>query len=109
VKLGEVTDVIAEAWWEYHEHGRKKVSRVAIATPKPDPSGQDWYCPVLIEAYKKEWFPAYGVGAVDALMNAANLASKFWHELGMRIIDMRDTRKKAPSRARGRRSNRART
>jgi hypothetical protein len=55
VKLTEVDDLIAESFWEYREHGRTVVSRVAIGHPHPDPSGQDWYCPVLIEGRTNGW------------------------------------------------------
>ena len=90
------TEPIAESWWEYHERGRKVMSRVAIGRPQPDPSGQDWYCPVLIEGYETKWIAAYGVGAIDSLMNAAGLCSRFFHELGPRITDMRDSRLPKP-------------
>ena len=92
VKLAEVTDVIAESWWEYWENGRKVQSRIAIGQPHPDPSGQDWYCPVLVQGRTNQWFPAYGVGAVDSLMNATRYASAFFHE--KHITDLMDAPKK---------------
>ena len=93
VKLGEVRDVIAESFWEYRLNGRKAVSRVAIGHPHPDPSGQDWYCPVLIEGRTKGWTPIYGVFGLDALINAARYAHAFFHE--MHLTDVRETRRRS--------------
>jgi hypothetical protein len=70
VQISTVDEVVAEDWWEYYKHGRKYVSRVAVGKPTPDPSGQDWYCPLLFENELDGWKAIYGVGPVDALMNA---------------------------------------
>jgi hypothetical protein len=90
------TEPIAESWWEYDERGRKVVSRVAIGRPQPHPSGEAWYCPVLIEGYWSKWHAVYGVGALDALMNAVNLCSRFFHEHSTRITDIRDSKLPKP-------------
>jgi len=92
VKLTEVDDVIADCFWEYRQHGRKVVSRVAIAHPHPDPSGQDWYCPVLIEGWTDGWRPVYGVFGLDALINASRYLHAFFHEV--HLTDVRETRRK---------------
>jgi hypothetical protein len=63
---------MAQKWWAYFKHGRKYVSRVAVGRPSPDPSGQDWYCPLLFENELEGWKAIYGVGPVDALMNATH-------------------------------------
>jgi hypothetical protein len=80
VKLTSVEDIIADDVWEYHKLGRKMASRVAVGRPAPDPSGQDWYCPLLFENETKGWTAVYGVGAVDALMNAMMQVRRHFHE-----------------------------
>jgi hypothetical protein len=70
VTLTSVDDLVAEDWWEYRKLGRKIVSRIAVGKPAPDPSGRDWYCPLLFENELEGWKAIYGVGPVDALMNA---------------------------------------
>jgi len=76
VKITQVEDVVAEDVWEYRDLGRRRHARVAVGRPTPDPSGRDWYCPLLFEHELKGWLAVYGVGPVDALMNAATFLRK---------------------------------
>lgn len=82
VTLTDVTDIVAENWWEYRTQGRKVVRRVAVGRPSPDPSGQDWYCPLLIEGVTPGWKAIYGVGPVDAMGNALLIVSTYFDEFG---------------------------
>jgi hypothetical protein len=83
--MDKITDVIAADSWGYRKAGGKStVSRIEIGRPRPvpsDPNG-DWYCPVFVEHFTARIVPAYGVGAVDALMNAITLVRSFANEIG---------------------------
>lgn len=76
----EPTTLVAEDWWEYRRHGKKVISRVAVAQPQPHPSGRDWYCPLLFEHVMPGWKAIYGVGPIDSLMNALMFVNRFFHE-----------------------------
>ena len=80
VELSNVEDIVAEDWWTYWRSGRKVTSHIAIGRPTPDPSGRDWYCPLLLEGRASGWKPIYGVGPVDAMMNALIVVSRLFHE-----------------------------
>jgi hypothetical protein len=88
VVLSTIDDVIAEDWWEIRHRGRRLTAHIAVGRAAPDPSGQDWYCPVLMEglpagwAEMKGWKPIYGVGPVDSTMNAFTLIWRAFHEFG---------------------------
>jgi hypothetical protein len=81
IKITSVADVVAEDSWTYRALGRRLVSRVAVGRPAPDPSGQDWYCPLFFEHELDGWKAVYGVGPVDALMNALALVQSRFQEL----------------------------
>jgi hypothetical protein len=76
VAIAHVEHVVAEDLFEYRRLGKKRVARVAVGRPTPDPSGRDWYCPLLFEHELKGWLPVYGVGPVDALANALTFVRK---------------------------------
>ncbi len=78
--IEKITDVIAADEWRHDTpSGQSVVSRIQIGRPElaaDDPNG-DWYCPVFIENFTDRIVPAYGVGQVDALMNAMMLVRSF--------------------------------
>lgn len=84
VRVTHVEDVIAEDWWELRRFGKRFVVHLAVGRSKPDPSGRDWYCPVLVEGLPelKGWRPFYGVGPVDSTTNAFMFISRMFHEYG---------------------------
>lgn len=88
VKITSVDDVIAEDWWEVRHVGKTFVAHIAVGRAAPDPSGRDWYCPVLMEGLPRGWSemrgwrPIYGVGPVDSTMNAIVLISRAFHDFG---------------------------
>ena len=88
VVITTVEDVIAEDWWEVRHCGKRFIAHIAVGRPSPDPSGRDWYCPVLMEGLPrgwsemKGWRPIYGVGPVDSAMNALVLVSRAFHDFG---------------------------
>ena len=60
------------------------MARIKVGKPRPaphEPNG-DWYCPVFVEHFTDRIVPAYGVGPVDALMNAVTLIRGFADEIG---------------------------
>jgi hypothetical protein len=81
VVITHVEDVVAEDLWEYRHLGQKRVARVAVGRPTPDPSGGDWYCPLFFEHELRGWLPVYGVGPVDALANALTVVRKLFDAL----------------------------
>ena len=79
-QIDKITDVIAADEWRHGD----KVSRIEIGRPQPapdDPNG-DWYCPVFVQGFTERIVPAYGVGPVDALMNAIMLVRSFADQIG---------------------------
>jgi hypothetical protein len=71
LRIERITDIIAADEWR---HGAR-VSRIEISRPQPapdDPNG-DWYCAVFVQGFTDGIVPAYGVGPIDALMNAVML------------------------------------
>lgn len=88
VTIATVDDVIAEDWWEVRHGGKRFVAHIAVGRAAPDPSGRDWYCPVLMEGLPRGWSemhgwrPIYGVGPADSTMNAFVLISHAFHDFG---------------------------
>jgi hypothetical protein len=85
LRIQRIDDVVATDKWRYKSAGGASiVSHVEIGKPRPapgDPNG-DWYCPVFIEHFTDRIVPVYGVGPVDALMNAMVLVRTFADQIG---------------------------
>lgn len=85
LRIDKITDVIAADDWRYPTStGTTAIARIQIGRPQPvpeDPNG-DWYCPVFVEHFTDRVVPAYGVGPVDTLMNAATLVRGFADQMG---------------------------
>ncbi|HEX8702116.1 MAG TPA: hypothetical protein VF815_25015, partial [Myxococcaceae bacterium] len=70
-KLGVIDDPIADDYWSYKTRdGTRRTSRVTIGRPAPLEDKRDWFCPILFEHVTEGIYYSYGVGPVDALMNA---------------------------------------
>jgi|YelNatPaOPRAMG01_1025707.scaffolds.fasta_scaffold02235_7 hypothetical protein len=84
-KIEKITDPVAADQWRYPTPvGESRVSRIEIGRPQriPDDPNGDWYCPVFVEHFTDHIVPAYSVGPVDALMNAAMLIRSFAEQIG---------------------------
>lgn len=85
LQIDKITDPVAADEWRYQTaSGQSRVSRIEIGRPQPipdDPNG-DWYCPVFVEDFTDRIVPAYGVGPVDALINAIALVRSFTDQMG---------------------------
>jgi hypothetical protein len=69
--LAAIEDPIADDYWSYEiRDGTRRTSRVTIGRPAPLADKRDWYCPILFEHVTEGIYYSYGVGPVDALMNA---------------------------------------
>lgn len=76
--------VCADDWRYRDATGKTCLSRLEIGQPRPapgDPNG-DWCCPVSVEGFTDGVVVAYGVGAVDALMNAMVMVRTVADEMG---------------------------
>ena len=81
VELTKIENIIAEDVWEYIDsNGYEKKSKISIGKPVKEKK-DIWYCPILIENYTDRIVPAYGSGAVHAIMNAMILANSFFDEI----------------------------
>jgi hypothetical protein len=70
-KLTSIDDPIADDHWSYRtEDGTKRTSRITIGRPALVEDGKTWYCPMYFEHVTQGIDYAFGVGPVDALMNA---------------------------------------
>ncbi|WP_224244264.1 hypothetical protein [Hyalangium gracile] len=70
-KLTVIGDPVADDYWSYRTaEGVKRTSRVTVGRPVPLSDGKDWYCPIHFEHVTQGIDYAFGVGPVDALMNA---------------------------------------
>jgi len=85
LKIDHIADIIAADRWSYRtSSGEAAVSRIEVGRPQralEDPNG-DWYCPVFVEGFTSRIVPAYGVGPVDALLNAMMLVKSFADQMG---------------------------
>jgi hypothetical protein len=81
-KLSRIAAPIAEDYWEYvTPKGQQRISRLMVGRPVHYPEQRLWYCPVLIEGYSKPRIkPIFGMGPVDALMNAMTFVRRFFEE-----------------------------
>ncbi len=85
LRIDKINDLIAADEWRYRAaSGQSRVSRIEIGRPQrtPNDSNGDWYCPVFVEHFTGRIVPAYGVGPVDALMNAVTLVRSFADQIG---------------------------
>jgi hypothetical protein len=89
--IDRIEHPIAEDTWRYKlQDGRIMSSRLIVGQPsqiKDDPNG-DWICPVWIEHFTLKITPVYGVGPVDALMNAMKLVSSFFEKYKDSLTDI---------------------
>jgi hypothetical protein len=80
-KLSSIDDPIAEDFWHYMtEDGTRRTSRIIIGRPALTLDGKDWYVPFSFEHVTKGIDFAFGVGPVDALMNAMYFVRRRFHE-----------------------------
>ncbi|MFP2908215.1 hypothetical protein ACLESD_24815 [Pyxidicoccus sp. 3LFB2] len=80
-RLSSIEDPIAEDYWHYMtEDGTRRTSRVIIGRPAPTKDGKDWYCPLSFEHVTKGIDYSFGVGPVDALMNAMYFVRRRFYE-----------------------------
>jgi hypothetical protein len=84
-RIDKIIDPIAVDEWRYRSpSGAPVVSRIQIGRLEraPDDPNGDWYCPVFVEHFTDRIVPAYGVGSIDALMNAITLIRRFADQIG---------------------------
>lgn len=80
-KLTAIEEPIADDYWSYRtEDGAKRTSRVTIGRPALLSDGSHWYCPMDFEHVTDGIDYAFGVGPVDALMNAMYFVRRRFHE-----------------------------
>jgi hypothetical protein len=80
-KLTAIDDPIADDHWSYRtEDGAKRTSRITIGRPALLADGSHWYCPMYFEHVTQGIDYAFGVGPVDALMNAMYFVRRRFYE-----------------------------
>jgi hypothetical protein len=93
--IDRIEHPIAEDTWRYKtQDGRVISSRLIIGKPskiKDDPNG-DWICPVWIEHFTTKITAAYGVGPVDALMNAMIMVKSFFDKHKDSLTDIESSK-----------------
>lgn len=84
MKIASIEDPIAEDYWSYKlDNGAEQVSHVVVGKPRPvagDENG-DWCCPLYFEHITPEVLTVFGVGPVDALMNAMRFVADQFFKL----------------------------
>jgi hypothetical protein len=81
-ELAAIDDPIADDYWSYETRdGTRRTSRVTIGRPAPLADKRDWYCPILFEHVTEGIYYSYGVGPVDALMNAMHFVRRRFYAL----------------------------
>jgi hypothetical protein len=83
--MKKIADIIAHDFWEYHSvNGRKRISEIVIGRPRRDVKDRhgDWYCPIVITGFLSKVTNIFGVGPVDALLNAMKLVQAFQDKVG---------------------------
>lgn len=81
-KLTAINDPIADDHWSYETRdGTRRTSRITIGRPAPLANKRDWYCPILFEHVTEGIYYSYGVGPVDALMNAMYFVRRRFYAL----------------------------
>jgi hypothetical protein len=99
VKIDKITDIIAADDWSYEtSSGETMFARIEIGRPQPIPESPngDWFCPISIEGFTAQITPAFGVGPVDALVNALSLVRAFASKIGDYSPRASDDRKDQP-------------
>jgi hypothetical protein len=86
----------ADTWTVRDRRGRRRRVRIEVGQPQPVPldRNEDWFCPVFIEGYTPHVVPAFGVGPIDSLMNAAILLRGFREYIAFQHIDYGKSRAK---------------
>jgi len=80
-KLTAIEDPIADDYWSYKtEDGTRRTSRITIGRPALLEDGSHWYCPMYFEHVTHGIDYGFGVGPVDALMNAMYFVRRRFHE-----------------------------
>lgn len=80
-RLSSIKDPIAEDSWHYMtEDGTQRTSHIIIGRPALAPDGKTWYCPLFFEHVARGIKYSYGVGPVDALMNAMYFVRRRFYE-----------------------------
>ena len=80
-RLTAIEDPIADDYWSYKaEDGTRRTSRITIGRPAQLEDGTHWYCPMYFEHVTQGIDCAFGVGPVDALMNAMYFIRRRFHE-----------------------------
>lgn len=80
-RLSSIKDPIAEDYWHYMtEDGTQRTSQIIIGRPALAPDGKTWYCPLFFEHVARGIKYSYGVGPVDALMNAMYFVRRRFYE-----------------------------
>ncbi|MDC0711269.1 hypothetical protein POL68_22560 [Stigmatella sp. ncwal1] len=80
--LAAIDDPIADDYWSYEtKDGTRRTSRVTIGRPTPLADKKDWYCPIHFEHVTEGIYYSYGVGPVDALMNAMYFVRRRFYAL----------------------------
>lgn len=84
-EIEAIDDPIAEDYWSYTlDDGSERVSQVIVGRPHPavgDERG-DWCCPLYFEHITPNVLMFFGVGPVDALMNAMRFVADQFFKLG---------------------------
>ncbi|MBZ4421009.1 hypothetical protein [Myxococcus sp. RHSTA-1-4] len=97
-KLSSIDDPIADDHWQYRtEDGAQRISHILIGRPAPVADGKTWYCPLSFEHVTKGIEYAYGVGPVDALMNAMYFVRRRFYEFDDVTPRAKAPRAKPPS------------
>jgi hypothetical protein len=108
-KLVGVDDPIADDHWEYvASRGKRRVSRLTVGRPVYYARERLWYCPVRIEGYTAGVDTVFGLGPVDALMNAMTLVKRFFDEKKNVVPGVKSKRSRQ-RRSRGRAPTRRKT
>jgi len=81
-KLAAIDDPIADDYWSYETRdGTRRTSRVLIGRPAPLADKRDGYVPIIFEHVTEGIYYSYGVGPVDALMNAMHFIRRRFYAL----------------------------
>ena len=81
IDLTDIDNPVAEDVWNYIDSEGNDINSKIIVGKPVQVNQSEWYCPVLIENYTDRIVPAYGTGAVDALMNAMILVKSFFDKI----------------------------
>ncbi|MCY1017961.1 hypothetical protein [Pyxidicoccus sp. MSG2] len=97
-RLSSIKDPIAEDYWHYMtEDGTQRTSQIIIGRPALAPDGKTWYCPLFFEHVARGIKYSYGVGPVDALMNAMYFVRRRFYEFDEVTPGAKPPRAKSPA------------